>query len=290
MDISFQEIKVFDVLWREKNLTSAALKLNLSQPALSKSLKNLESKLNRVLFIRNKTGLVPTPEGSHFFSSILPKFRELSESLKEIQEEKVLLKKEKFKIGILPELGELLGAQIIKWNDLESSPFHIEIKLESNTNLEAMLKKGQIEVMISFRKFDQEEIKSYHYKEQNIFLVTHPSVYVELKNIRRLRFALYREQDPLLELFHKKFFSSYSRSKVEVDFLANSHSLIIDYITSHPGILGILPELSAPVKLGLATGKIKSINEFSTVSNLYISFLSSIKKSKKQFILKYKNE
>lgn len=46
--------KIFVIVANEKNMTKASQKLNISQPAVTKHIKNLESELNTILFKRDK--------------------------------------------------------------------------------------------------------------------------------------------------------------------------------------------------------------------------------------------
>ena len=52
---------VFDVIYREGNLTRAAEQLNLSQPAVSHALGRLRECFNDPLFERAGRGVAPTP-------------------------------------------------------------------------------------------------------------------------------------------------------------------------------------------------------------------------------------
>ena len=67
MNINFELYKIFYNVAKNKNITKAANKLMISQPAISKSIKNLEEQLACTLFIRNKTGVVLTEEGKMFY-------------------------------------------------------------------------------------------------------------------------------------------------------------------------------------------------------------------------------
>ena len=46
--------KIFIIVAKEKNITKASQKLNISQPAVTKHIKNLEKELNTILFKRDK--------------------------------------------------------------------------------------------------------------------------------------------------------------------------------------------------------------------------------------------
>ena len=52
---------VFDALMQERNVTRAARRLALSQPALSHALGRLRHMLKDELFVRSPRGMIPTP-------------------------------------------------------------------------------------------------------------------------------------------------------------------------------------------------------------------------------------
>ena len=57
------KIKTLLTVAEEKNFTEAANKLNLTQPAVSHQIKELEDELQEQLFIRKKGDIIPTPIG-----------------------------------------------------------------------------------------------------------------------------------------------------------------------------------------------------------------------------------
>ncbi len=57
------KIKTLLAVEEEKNFTKAANKLNLTQPAVSHQIKELEEELHEQLFIRKKGDIIPTPIG-----------------------------------------------------------------------------------------------------------------------------------------------------------------------------------------------------------------------------------
>lgn len=70
MNIDFELYRIFYVVANNKNITKASEELNISQPAISKSIKNLEEQLGGVLFVRTKRGVVLTEEGKEFYKYI----------------------------------------------------------------------------------------------------------------------------------------------------------------------------------------------------------------------------
>ena len=53
-------LKAFDAIYKERNVTRAAERINISQPAMSAILTRLRDLLNDPLFIRDKFGVTPT--------------------------------------------------------------------------------------------------------------------------------------------------------------------------------------------------------------------------------------
>lgn len=53
-------LKTFDALWRERNVTRAAARLNVTQPAVSNALSRLRETFSDELFVRTPKGVEPT--------------------------------------------------------------------------------------------------------------------------------------------------------------------------------------------------------------------------------------
>ena len=70
MSVNFEYYRIFYVVAKTGNITRAANELMISQPAISKSIKNLEQQLGGTLFIRTKRGVVLTEEGKEFYRYI----------------------------------------------------------------------------------------------------------------------------------------------------------------------------------------------------------------------------
>ena len=64
--IKIRHLQCFVEIARERSLKTAATKLSLTQPAISKTLRELEEILGSVLLTRNRGGVQLTPEGEVF--------------------------------------------------------------------------------------------------------------------------------------------------------------------------------------------------------------------------------
>lgn len=69
-NINIELYKIFYYVAKNKNITKTANELMITQPGISKSIKNLEDQLGCSLFIRTKSGVILTDEGKIFYEQI----------------------------------------------------------------------------------------------------------------------------------------------------------------------------------------------------------------------------
>lgn len=55
--VNLELYRIFVIVAKEMNITRASEKLNISQPAVTKHIKNLENELGTILFNRNKRNI-----------------------------------------------------------------------------------------------------------------------------------------------------------------------------------------------------------------------------------------
>nr|WP_303243514.1 LysR family transcriptional regulator [uncultured Blautia sp.] len=70
MNTNFEYYKVFYYVSKYENLTKAAAVLKTSQPAVTRTIHNLENMLGCRLFTRSKSGMKLTPEGKFFYQYV----------------------------------------------------------------------------------------------------------------------------------------------------------------------------------------------------------------------------
>lgn len=78
---SYDQIAIFSVVARERSFTRAAAKLGLSQPALSRTMRNLEERLGVRLLARTTRSVSPTEAGEHLLRVVAPRFDEIDTEL-----------------------------------------------------------------------------------------------------------------------------------------------------------------------------------------------------------------
>ena len=76
-DIDLNLYKVFYVVATVGNITKASQELYISQPAVTKSIKQLENSLGGKLFVRTKKGVKLTDEGNVLLKYVKKSTREV---------------------------------------------------------------------------------------------------------------------------------------------------------------------------------------------------------------------
>lgn len=86
MEISFDYYKVFYEVARSHSITLAASHLCLTQPTVTKYIKNLEAVLNCQLFLRSQKGVSLTSEGQRLYRQISHPCQQMGQAQEVIRE------------------------------------------------------------------------------------------------------------------------------------------------------------------------------------------------------------
>ncbi|MBQ8749348.1 MAG: LysR family transcriptional regulator [Clostridia bacterium] len=77
--MNYENIKKFLVVAKNLNISNSANELFISQPALSKTIKEIEKELDHKLFIRKSKGLMLTEAGQQLYDKLRKPFNEIDE-------------------------------------------------------------------------------------------------------------------------------------------------------------------------------------------------------------------
>lgn len=78
--VNLELYRIFKIVADEENLTKASDILHISQPAVTKHIKNLENQLNVELFKRSKYGMILNENGKKLYLQIKDAIEILSKS------------------------------------------------------------------------------------------------------------------------------------------------------------------------------------------------------------------
>jgi DNA-binding transcriptional LysR family regulator len=83
--LKLRDLRLLDTVVRSKSIAKAAVQLNLTQPAISKALSELENVLGVRLVDRSRQGAEPTPYGRALLKSGVAIFDDLRQGVREIE-------------------------------------------------------------------------------------------------------------------------------------------------------------------------------------------------------------
>ncbi|MBR5370279.1 MAG: LysR family transcriptional regulator [Bacilli bacterium] len=105
--------KIFLYLYEEKSISKTASKLYVSQPAISYSLKELETSLGYTLFNRNSKGIEPTIEATELYNYIKTAFNILNDAEEHVKNLNNL-NVGNIKIGVPSHIGMLVLVEYVE--------------------------------------------------------------------------------------------------------------------------------------------------------------------------------
>ena len=147
MNIDFELYRIFYIVANHGNITKASEELNISQPAISKSIKNLEDQLGGQLFVRTKRGVILTEEGKEFYHYIKQAIEYISNAENKFTD-LINLETGCIKIGVSATLTkEFLLPFLEKFHALYPK-INIQIVTNMTTDLLPKLKNGLIDIII----------------------------------------------------------------------------------------------------------------------------------------------
>ncbi len=147
MNIDFELYRIFYVVANHSNITKASEELNISQPAISKSIKHLEESLGGQLFVRTKRGVVLTEEGKEFYNYIKQAIEYINNAENKFTD-LINLETGCIKIGANATLTkEFLLPYLEKFHSLYPK-IDIQITTSLTSDLIPKLKNGLIDIVI----------------------------------------------------------------------------------------------------------------------------------------------
>ena len=154
MNVDLDLYKIFYTVAKHKHMTKASEELFISQPAISQSIKKLETQLGGTLFIRSNKGMELTSEGEMFYEYIKGALELINNAENEFTSFKTLDKGE-IKIGCSTTLTKLVLLNAIEEFHLSYPKVKVTIINDLTSNLMNELKMGKLDMVI----FNESNIK-----------------------------------------------------------------------------------------------------------------------------------
>jgi DNA-binding transcriptional LysR family regulator len=145
--IDLNLLVVFDALMLERNVTRAARRLALSQPALSHALGRLRHMLKDELFIRSPRGMIPTPRAEQLASPVRRALDELQRSLEPPQFDAASATRN-FRVAVDNYAAIVLVAPVAMRIAKLAPGVTLDFRPSGTLNVHDLLDRGQLDLAI----------------------------------------------------------------------------------------------------------------------------------------------
>ena len=181
MNITYDYYRIFYYVAKYGSFTKAAEIIGNSQPNITRAMNNLESQTGLQLFIRNKRGIVLTPEGEQLFDHIKVAFFHIYQAEEEMKNQSSLASGN-IVLGVSEiALHEVLLPVLSEFNKKYPN-VKIQITNQSTPNTLEALRMSQVQFALVTTPFEiKKPMKSILIKEFNEFLMASES-FTELRN------------------------------------------------------------------------------------------------------------
>ena len=180
--IDLELYRIFKTVADEENLTRASELLNISQPAVTKHIHNLEDKLGIKLFNRTKYGMKLTLDGEKIYSQIKEAINTLINVESNLKQTTIL------NLGIHTNMPKEIYRSIIA--KVQKQNFNMDVNIEKSPteSMFEMLEKQEIDAYLSKKQPDDIHGQSIKFIGLGIFhdnfFVKNNSKYLDNSNIK----------------------------------------------------------------------------------------------------------
>ncbi len=165
--MTIRHLEIFKTVYECNSITEAADLLNMSQPAVSISIKELESYYNTKLFNRTRRGVAPTEQGDLLYkraNQLIDQFEEVSTLLRD---NKNFVR---IRLGANVSVAETALASVLKEIEkFDEDNKNLEIIINNSTTLSKMLENDELDIIITDNVSNisvNDWVKPLHYEDR----------------------------------------------------------------------------------------------------------------------------
>lgn len=225
MSFPLHHLECFASLANTLSFTQTARELRLSQPSVSRHIRQLEELVGAPLFIRDRQRVHLSETGRELKTQLLPLYEEMQRVL-ESTRGKARRIEGRIRIGSLYEFGQnTLVHHLLAFRAAHPG---VEIQLELLKEIEIIsrLHDGTLDFGI-VTSADQEHLTAFALALEPAVLVTRAENRRPFDPGKRPPVIAYRRDDPLLDRFLRTHFKRWSRRNLEFAVVVNSHKAML---------------------------------------------------------------
>lgn len=233
--IETSQLQTLVAVSKAKSFSKAADDLNVTQSAISQSIKNLESKLEIKIFKRSGKMVVLTPEGEKLYQFASQFLSDLRDTLEELKTDRDQMKG-KVRIGTLTGIGKSWLASELVTHAKENPDLLMTIEMGSHQELLKEFDNNQLDILV----LPEDDLPPHGEKE---FFLEEKSTLVFPKNFEEFDFkkslkisdielmpaVLFDLDDHMFFKWCRTKFKAVPK-KVNTKFIVNSHGHMLQAV------------------------------------------------------------
>ncbi|GEK53068.1 LysR family transcriptional regulator [Vreelandella venusta] len=147
-NIDLNLLVVFDLLYQEQNTQRVALRLGITQPAVSHALKRLRHLLEDELFERTSQGLQPTPRASRLHPGIADALSRMNDTLNLCDDFNPAKSERTFHIN-MTDIGEIVFLpRLLQYLSRHAPGISLNTVRSHHNNLKNEMEEGEIDLAV----------------------------------------------------------------------------------------------------------------------------------------------
>lgn len=171
--MKLNDLQIFVDIVDAGGLTAAANRRGVTQPAISRVLRDLETRLQAQLLIRTGRGIELTPAGEAFLNFAEETLERFSDTRKRILDQAKVLPSE-LRMSVPLRVGRLLIPSLYRAFTAQMPETTVHIFEEDSQRAREMLGDGRLDVALTYRSAPKPDRDFVPLVEEDLFAVGHP--------------------------------------------------------------------------------------------------------------------
>ena len=237
-------IPIFVAIYEEKNLSKAASRMDISQPAVSKALAKLRDIYDDPLFHRNASGVEPTPFSSDIYPALSAALKNYTSTLSASRDFNPKKSKRIFSIACVSPTNFNLIPIVVKLISASAPDIFLEVHPLFTEDYESDLRLQRYDLIIDMTPKGRTSLKHEVLYDEDLFVVcsqTHPRINDSIEMVDFLQ-----EEHVVVSRWHTR------RSLLEVEDFSDLQQRRVVYRAA--GAVEMLPVISGTDYIGILPG------------------------------------
>lgn len=231
---------LLNILKEEKNITKAAARMYISQPAITYRIKHLEKEFQTKIIIRNKKGIEFTAEGDFLVNYFQDMLRQLNQAKDELQKMSGLVQGQ-LHLGVSSNFARYELPPLLKIFHKKYPKVEFNVKTGWSSEITQLLKKEEVHVGIVRGTHDWPYNKILLKTEPIKIVSTEPIEFKKLPSLKSIKYKTDADLRTIIDQWWQSHFNKPPLVNTEVDRIETC----IEMVRNGFGY-GIFPSISIP--------------------------------------------